>query len=215
MGKQRLDALNNVTLEVRRGEFVSIMGPSGSGKTTLLQIIGCLDRPTAGRVYLAGQDTARLSDDALANLRMKTVGFVFQMFNLLPRNTALENVALPLIFRAIPRAERLNRARKMLELVGLKQREYHLPAQLSGGERQRVAIARSLINNPKIILADEPTGNLDSKTGLEIIELLHRLNLEGKTIVLVTHNREIVKYSTRIIHLRDGQITEVENLGQG
>ena len=185
---------------------MSIIGPSGSGKSTLMHIIGCLDRPTTGSIYLNNQDAAQLSDDKLAQIRNKEVGFIFQSFNLLNRTSALENVALPLIYAGISEKERLNLARKELEAVGLGDRLGHRPNQLSGGQQQRVAIARALINNPSIILADEPTGNLDTKSGKEIIDILKKLHHEGHTVILVTHDPDIAKLAERIIRMKDGEI---------
>ena len=206
LGKVFVPALRGINLDIRKGEFISIMGPSGSGKTTLMNIIGCLDRPTEGKVLIEGKNVAELSDDELARIRREKIGFVFQQFNLIPRLTALENVALPMWFAGINKRERERRAKKLLELVGLGDRIKHKPAELSGGERQRVSIARALANNPEIILADEPTGNLDTKSGKEIMKILKKLNKKGKTIVLVTHDEIFAKEAERIIRIRDGKL---------
>lgn len=199
-------ALDSVDLKINKGEFVSIIGPSGSGKSTLMHIIGLLDRPTEGEIKLEGEKVDYKDDTKLANLRNKKIGFVFQSFNLLPRTTALVNVELPLIYAGIPDSQRHELCRKVLESVNLGHRLDHFPDQLSGGERQRVAIARALVNKPSIILADEPTGNLDSRSGREILEILGKLNKEGNTIVLVTHNQDIAKMAGRIIKMNDGKI---------
>ncbi len=206
MDKVLVPALRGINLKIRKGEFVSIMGPSGSGKTTLMNLIGCLDRPTEGEIYIANKNIAKLGDDELAKLRREKIGFVFQQFNLIPRLTALENVELPMWFAGLSKKKRRERAIELLKLVGLEKRIHHKPAELSGGERQRVSIARALANNPEIILADEPTGNLDTKTGKEIIEILKDLNKQGKTIVLVTHDETFAKEAERIIKIRDGRL---------
>ncbi len=206
LGAVEVLALNEISLSIERNEYVAIMGPSGSGKSTLMNIIGCLDVPTAGSYTLNGQAVASLSDDELATIRNKEIGFVFQTFNLLPRADALHNVELPLIYKGVPKAERRIIARETLEKVGLGDRMDHKPNELSGGQRQRVAIARALVNNPSIILADEPTGNLDSTTGEEIMKLFADLNAAGNTIIVVTHEEEIARKSKRIIRLRDGRI---------
>ena len=203
MGSVEVEALRGVSLKIERGEFVAIMGPSGSGKSTLMNIMGLLDTPTRGKVYLMGRDVSRLGEDELAEIRGKTVGFVFQRFNLLPYLTALENVLLPTLFLG---EKREDRARELLEAVGLGHRIHHLPSQLSGGEQQRVAIARALINDPEIILADEPTGNLDSKTGKQIMEIFRDLHKKGKTLILVTHDEEVAGYAERVVRIRDGRI---------
>jgi len=205
-GKLEVHALRGVDLVVEPGEFVAVMGPSGSGKTTLLEILGCLSRPTRGGYWLAGSPADAIDSDGLARLRCSEIGFVFQSFNLLPRLTALENVELPLVYRGVGRRERVERASAALEHVGLGGRLRHLPSELSGGERQRVAIARALVNRPSFILADEPTGNLDTRTGAEIMELLSALNDEGTTVVLVTHDLGIGARARRRLHIRDGRV---------
>lgn len=206
MGDQEIHAVSGVDLEIKRGEYVAIMGPSGSGKSTLMNLIGCLDTPTRGDYFINGQLVSDLSDDELARIRNKEIGFVFQTFNLLPRATALHNVELPLIYAGVPAEERIERAKHALRLTDLEQRMYHKPSELSGGQRQRVAIARALVNNPSILLADEPTGNLDSATSAEIMALFDRLHKQGNTIVLVTHERDIAEYAHRIVTIRDGKI---------
>jgi putative ABC transport system ATP-binding protein len=212
MGEAMVQALRGIDLEVEPGEFIAIVGPSGSGKSTLMNLIGCLDRPSEGEYDLDGEKVSELNDDQLAHIRNKRIGFVFQTFNLLPRTNCLHNVELPLLYSNVPRKEREAKALEMLKRVGLAERVYHNPNELSGGERQRVAIARALVNEPAIVLADEPTGNLDSKTGSEIMAILTDLNKEGKTIVLVTHERYIADYSHRIITLRDGRVVS-EDVG--
>ena len=208
MGEVSVPALRGINLTIHPGEFVAIMGPSGSGKSTLMHLIGCLDLPSDGVVQLDGKDITELDEDTLAQIRGKKVGFVFQTFNLIPTLTAQENVELPLFFQGVPREKRRARAAELLRKVGLDGRLHHRPAQLSGGERQRVAIARALANDPEIILADEPTGNLDSESGEAILELLAQLHREGKTIILVTHNPEAAAYAQRIVRIRDGRLVE-------
>ena len=212
MGAVKVDALCGLSFSIRRGEYVAIMGPSGSGKSTLMNLIGCLDTPTHGEYWLNGRLVSQLTDDELAYIRNKEIGFVFQTFNLLPRATALHNVELPLIYNGTPPAERLKRAEDVLRMVELGDRTHHKPSELSGGQRQRVAVARALINNPSIILADEPTGNLDSTTGEEIMSLFDRLHQSGNTIVLVTHEHDIAAHAHRIIHIRDGRVDRDEPL---
>jgi putative ABC transport system ATP-binding protein len=210
MGEEHLHALRGVSIEIHRGEYVAIMGPSGSGKSTLMNLIGCLDSPSKGRYWLAGRLVSELNDDELAYIRNKEIGFVFQTFNLLPRATALHNVELPMIYNGTPTEERLERAKKALAQVDLADRMMHKPNELSGGQRQRVAIARALVNAPSILLADEPTGNLDSQTGEEIMGLFARLHQQGNTIILVTHESDIAAHAHRIIRLRDGKIEKDE-----
>ena len=206
LGAETVRALRGVDLEIRPGEFVAVMGPSGSGKSTLMNLIGCLDTPSAGGYWLNGVQVSELSDDELARIRNREIGFVFQTFNLLPRATALHNVELPLIYAGVGAKERRQRAEDKLELVGLSDRMDHRPPELSGGQRQRVAVARALINNPALLLADEPTGNLDSVTGKEIMDVFVELNREGQTIVIVTHEANIAAYAMRQVHLYDGHI---------
>ncbi|RZK48570.1 MAG: ABC transporter ATP-binding protein [Pedobacter sp.] len=206
IGSEVIHALKSVSLEINKGEFVALMGPSGSGKSTLMNILGCLDTPTKGQYILNGKDVSRMSDNDLAEVRNKEIGFVFQTFNLLPRSTSLDNVALPLIYAGAAKKERDQRATKALENVGLGNRLTHKPNELSGGQRQRVAVARALINNPSIILADEPTGNLDTKTSIEIMGLLEEIHSKGNTIILVTHEEDIAQHAHRIVRMRDGLI---------
>ncbi|MDY7040599.1 MAG: ABC transporter ATP-binding protein [Chloroflexota bacterium] len=207
MGEVEVQALSGVSLRVHDGEFLSIMGPSGSGKSTMMNMLGCLDRPSSGQYFLNGMDVGKLDDDRLASIRNRQIGFVFQNFNLLPRTTALQNVELPLIYSGVGASERKRRSRAALEAVGLGGRTGHRPNELSGGERQRVAIARALVTNPTIILADEPTGNLDSKSGTEVMSIFQRLNRErGITVVFVTHDPEIAAHTQRIVRLHDGQV---------
>jgi len=210
MGVEQLHALRGVSLEIHKGEYVAIMGPSGSGKSTLMNLIGCLDSPSKGSYWLAGRLVSQLDDDELAYIRNKEIGFVFQTFNLLPRATALHNVELPMIYNGTGSQERLERAKSALSQVDLKDRMLHKPNELSGGQRQRVAIARALVNNPSILLADEPTGNLDSQTGEEIMALFARLHGQGNTIILVTHESDIAAHAHRVIRLRDGKIEKDE-----
>jgi putative ABC transport system ATP-binding protein len=208
MGDTEVRALDGVSVSVERGEFVAIMGPSGSGKSTLMNLIGCLDTPTSGTYWLNGQEVSRLGDDELARIRNREIGFVFQTFNLLARTTALENVEVPLVYAGLPRSERRERAMEVLNMVGLGDRVKHQPNELSGGQRQRVAVARALVNQPSLLLADEPTGNLDSRTGEEIMQLFDGLNRAGNTIVLVTHEEDIAAHAHRTIRLRDGTIVD-------
>lgn len=210
MGVEQLHALRGVSIEIHKGEYVAIMGPSGSGKSTLMNLIGCLDSPSKGSYWLAGRLVSQLDDDELAYIRNKEIGFVFQTFNLLPRATALHNVELPMIYNGTGAHERLERAKSALAQVDLKDRMMHKPNELSGGQRQRVAIARALVNNPSILLADEPTGNLDSQTGEEIMALFARLHEQGNTIILVTHEPDIAAHAHRVIRLRDGKIEKDE-----
>jgi len=212
MGAEKVYALRNVDLEIRRGEYVAIMGPSGSGKSTLMNLIGCLDTPTSGKYWLAGRLVSDLDDDDLAYIRNKEIGFVFQTFNLLPRATSLHNVELPLIYNGTPTEERIAKAKRALESVDLGERMNHKPNELSGGQRQRVAIARALVNSPAIVLADEPTGNLDSQTGEEIMGLFARLHRDGNTIILVTHENDVAKHAHRVIHIRDGRVESDERI---
>ncbi len=210
MGSTEIHAVSGVTMEIRRNEYVAIMGPSGSGKSTLMNLIGCLDTPSSGQYWINSKLVSDLTDDELAYIRNKEIGFVFQTFNLLPRASALHNVELPLIYNGTASEERLEKAKHALELVDLAPRMHHKPNELSGGQRQRVAIARALVNNPSIILADEPTGNLDSATGQEIMALFDRLHQQGNTIVLVTHEHDIAMYAHRVIHIRDGKVAKDE-----
>jgi putative ABC transport system ATP-binding protein len=207
-GKTEFKALNNVSIKIRKGDFVAVMGPSGSGKSTLMNIIGCLDRPSAGTVLIDKENISIVSDNELAEIRGRKIGFIFQKFNLMPTMTALKNVALPMMFLGGSKAEREHRASELIAKVGLTNWATHKPSELSGGQQQRVAIARSLMNNPEIILADEPTGNLDTKTGEQIMELLVALNKEGKTILLVTHAIALKRFANRVINMLDGEVTE-------
>ena len=213
LGKQELKVLKGITLNIFRNEYVALMGPSGSGKSTLMNLLGCLDTPTAGKYILNGKNAGQMQDDDLAEIRNKEIGFVFQQFNLLPRLTAVENVALPLIYNGTPKKIRNEQALEMLNRVGLADRSHHKPNELSGGQNQRVAIARALVNNPSIILADEPTGNLDSKTSVEIMHIFDKIQADGNTVILVTHEEDIAEYSHRIIRLLDGVI-ESDNLNK-
>ena len=206
MGSNSLDVLRGITLSIQRNEYVALMGPSGSGKSTLMNIIGCLDTPSAGTYILNGHDVSKMSDDDLAEIRNNEIGFVFQQFNLLPRLSAAENVALPLIYAGVGRKERMERAMVALEKVALQDRSHHKPNELSGGQIQRVAIARALVNNPSILLADEPTGNLDSKTSIEVMQIFGQIQAAGNTVVLVTHEEDIAGYAKRVVRLRDGLV---------
>ena len=207
LGNELVKVLKGIDLEIERGEYVALMGPSGSGKSTLMNLLGCLDTPTAGTYELNGKDVSSMSQDELAEIRNKEIGFVFQTFNLLPRTTALDNVALPMVYAGATKEERKNRAEKVLTNVGLADRMDHKPSQLSGGQRQRVAIGRALVNKPSIILADEPTGNLDSKTSLEIMGLFDDIHKKGNTVIIVTHEEDIAKYAHRVIRLVDGMVS--------
>jgi len=211
MGSEEIHALSGISLDIDRGEYVAIMGPSGSGKSTLMNLIGCLDTPTRGTYLLNGKRVSDMNDNELARIRNEEIGFVFQTFNLLPRATALHNVELPLVYAGVSATDREVRARGALERVELGDRMTHRPNELSGGQRQRVAIARALVNNPSILLADEPTGNLDSKTGAEILSLFEKLHLAGNTIVLVTHEADVAAFAHRIVHIRDGQVEKDVN----
>lgn len=210
MGNQWVRVLKGIDLDVQPGEYIALMGPSGSGKSTLMNLLGCLDTPTSGSYFLAGEDVSRMDDDALAEVRNKKIGFVFQTFNLLPRQTALQNVALPLVYAGWSKAERLKRATEVLGMVGLTDRMDHQPNQLSGGQRQRVAIARALVNTPSMVLADEPTGNLDTATSVEIMRLFDEIHARGNTLVVVTHEEDIARHAKRIVRLRDGLIESDE-----
>ena len=212
MGDQEINAVSGVDIEIKRGEYVAIMGPSGSGKSTLMNLIGCLDTPTRGQYYINGRLVSEMNDDELARIRNKEIGFVFQTFNLLPRATSLHNVELPLIYSGASAEVRIERAKGALRQVDLEKRMYHKPNELSGGQRQRVAVARALVNNPSILLADEPTGNLDSATGNEIMALFERLHQQGNTIVLVTHEHDIALHAHRVIHIRDGKVERDERI---
>ena len=212
MGEQEINAVSGVDVEIKRGEYVAIMGPSGSGKSTLMNLIGCLDTPTRGQYYINGNLVSEMSDDELARIRNKEIGFVFQTFNLLPRATSLHNVELPLIYSGMPAQERLERAKTAMKQVDLEPRMHHKPNELSGGQRQRVAIARAVVNNPSILLAVEPTGNLDTATGNEIMGLFERLHQQGNTIVVVTHEHDIALHAHRVIHIRDGKVEKDEKI---
>ena len=210
VGAEKVQALRGITTQVKKAEYLAIMGPSGSGKSTLMNLIGCLDTPSSGMYLLNGREVSKMNDDELARIRNKEIGFVFQTFNLLPRATALHNVELPLIYNGTRSESRIKKAKEALEVVNLADRMTHKPNQLSGGQRQRVAIARALVNSPSLILADEPTGNLDTATGVEIMDLLSKLHKEGNTIIIVTHERDIASYADRIVFIRDGQIEKDE-----
>jgi putative ABC transport system ATP-binding protein len=210
VGTETVRALRGINLTIKRNEFVALMGPSGSGKSTLMNILGCLDTPTSGQYFLNDKDVSKLEDNSLAEIRNKEIGFVFQTFNLLPRSTALDNVILPQIYAGISKAQRIDRATQVMNSVGLGDRTHHRPNELSGGQRQRVAIARALVNNPSIILADEPTGNLDSKTTIEIMNLIRDIHRAGNTIIVVTHEEDIARHAHRIIRLIDGQVASDE-----
>src|SRR5664279_86008 len=212
MGDQEINAVSGVDIEIKRGEYVAIMGPSGSGKSTLMNLIGCLDTPTSGLYYINGNLVSEMSDDQLAQIRNKEIGFVFQTFNLLPRATSLHNVELPLIYSGIASDKRIEMAKNAMRQVDLEKRMYHKPNELSGGQRQRVAVARALVNNPSILLADEPTGNLETATGNEIMALFERLYQQGNTIVLVTHEHDIALHAHRVIHVRDGKVERDEKI---
>jgi putative ABC transport system ATP-binding protein len=214
-GVELVHALCCVDLEIKHGEYAAIMGPSGSGKSTLMNLLGCLDVPSTGKYWLSGRLVSGLEEDDLAQVRNKEIGFVFQTFNLLPRATALRNVELPLLYNGTPAEERIDRAKRALAEVGLPDRMQHKPSELSGGQRQRVAIARALVNSPSIVLADEPTGNLDTKTGEEIMAIFTKLHLDGRTIILVTHEREIAERADRILHVRDGRLESDERISRG
>ncbi len=213
LGKQEVKALCDVTITISRNEFVALMGPSGSGKSTLMNIIGCLDTPTKGNYYLKGKLVSTLSDNELAYIRNSEIGFVFQVFNLLPRATAFHNVEIPLIYKGAKKKEREEKTLNALEMVEMLDRKDHRPSELSGGERQRVAIARALVNEPSLLLADEPTGNLDSKTGQEILSLFQKIHSRGNTIIVVTHDRDIAQLAQRIVHIKDGKITDIVQQG--
>ncbi len=212
LGAEKIPAVQSVNLSVQKGEYIAIMGPSGSGKSTLMNLIGCLDTPTKGKYFLNGNLVSEMNDDQLAYIRNKEIGFVFQTFNLLPRATALHNVELPLIYNGTDAAARIQKAKDALKLVDLADRMYHKPNELSGGQRQRVAVARALVNSPSIILADEPTGNLDTATGIDIMKLFDRLHKQGNTVILITHEHDVASYADRIIHIRDGKIEKEEKV---
>ncbi len=212
LGQEVVKVLKGINLDIKKGDYVALMGPSGSGKSTLMNLLGCLDTPTSGTYFLNGKDVSNMSQDELAEIRNKEIGFVFQTFNLLPRTTALDNVALPMVYAGYSKKERTNRAEKVLHDVGLADRMDHKPNQLSGGQRQRVAVGRALVNHPSIILADEPTGNLDSVTGVEIMNLFNQIHAKGNTVIIVTHEEDIAKQAHRIIRLKDGMIESDERI---
>ena len=211
MGDSKINALDGVDVAINKGDFIAIIGPSGSGKSTMMNMVGALDMPTSGKIFLDGKNVAQMHESDLAQIRGKKIGFIFQTFNLIPTLTALENVSLPMMFQGTGKKERTRKAMELLEKVGLSDRENHLPSELSGGQRQRVAIARSLANNPDVILADEPTGNLDSKTGKEILELFVELNKEGKTIIIVTHDDDVAKKARKVLKMKDGKLDANKN----
>ena len=213
VGQQQVHALRGLSLAVDKGEYTALMGPSGSGKSTLMNMLGCLDTPTSGSYHLAGEDVGALDDDALADIRNRRIGFVFQTFNLMPRYTALENVALPMVYAGMGRTERFDRAREVLQQVGLGDRMDHRPNELSGGQRQRVAVARALVNRPDLLLADEPTGNLDTKTSIEIMALFEEIHAGGNTVLIVTHEEDIAAHARRVVRLRDGVVSSDEMQG--
>jgi putative ABC transport system ATP-binding protein len=214
IGDAEINAVKDINLEIKRGDFIAIVGPSGSGKSTMMNLVGALDLASRGDIFLDGQNIEHLEESELAQIRGKKIGFVFQTFNLIPTLNAVENVALPMIFHGINKEERMKIAEKIIDEVGLSHRKYHLPKELSGGERQRIAIGRALANDPEVILADEPTGNLDTKTGMEIIKLFTELNKRGKTIILVTHNLDLVKYTQKVLKISDGKIIEHKKVKQ-
>jgi putative ABC transport system ATP-binding protein len=214
MGSQAIPVLKGISLDIFKNEYVALMGPSGSGKSTLMNILGCLDTPTAGKYVLNGHDVSKMEDDDLADVRNKEIGFVFQQFNLLPRLSAAENVALPLVYAGVSKKERIERAMEALQKVGLADRSHHKSNELSGGQIQRVAIARALVNNPSLLLADEPTGNLDTKTSIEVMEIFGKIQQAGNTVVLVTHEEDIAKYAKRVVRLRDG-VVETDKVTDG
>lgn len=215
MGATRVRALDGVTLEVGRGDFYAVMGPSGSGKSTMLNLLGCLDRPTSGKYFMRGRDVSLQSDDELSEIRLRYIGFVFQSYNLIPQLSVIENIELPLYYQGVESHAGMERARELAELVGLSDRGEHRPLELSGGQRQRVAVARALANNPSVLLADEPTGNLDTATGRQILELLGSLNDDGITIIMVTHEADVAEVATRCIYMRDGKIEKIESAREG
>ena len=210
VGEQQVHALRGLSLDIEKGEYTALMGPSGSGKSTLMNMLGCLDTPTSGQYHLAGEDVGQLDDDALADIRNRRIGFVFQTFNLMPRYTALENVALPMVYAGVSKAERVQRATEVLKQVGLADRMDHRPNELSGGQRQRVAVARALVNRPDLLLADEPTGNLDTKTSIEIMALFEEIHVAGNTVIIVTHEEDIAAHTKRVVRLRDGVVAKDE-----